>query len=74
MSFSYAVENPAFTVKAPENIRSKKTATMVVSFDGQLGGAKAPVTSKLVVSCPRATGMGSGVSWVYYLKGIMPEK
>ncbi|XP_077166200.1 hydrocephalus-inducing protein homolog isoform X2 [Paroedura picta] len=74
MSFSYAVENPAFTVKAPENIRSKKTATIVVSFDGHPSSTKAPVTSKLVVSCPRVTGVGSGVSWVYYLKGIMPEK
>ncbi|XP_048371298.1 hydrocephalus-inducing protein homolog [Sphaerodactylus townsendi] len=74
MTFSYAVENPAFTVKAPENIRPKKTATIVVSFDGHPSGNKAPVTSKLVVSCPRATGMGSGISWVYYLKGILPDK
>ncbi|KAL8194575.1 UNVERIFIED_CONTAM: hypothetical protein K2H54_025175 [Gekko kuhli] len=74
MSFTYAVENPAFTVKAPENIRSKKTATIIVSFDGHPSSTKAPVTSKLVVSCPRVTGVGSGISWVYYLKGILPEK
>ncbi|XP_054856814.1 hydrocephalus-inducing protein homolog [Eublepharis macularius] len=74
MAFSYTVENPAFTVKAPENIRSKKSATIVVSFEGHPSGTKAPVTSKLVISCPRATGMGLGISWVYYLKGIMPEK
>nr|XP_056718300.1 hydrocephalus-inducing protein homolog [Euleptes europaea] len=74
MTFSYAVENPAFTVKAPENIRPKKTASIVISFDPHPGGSKVTITSKLVVSCPRATGVGSGVFWVYYLKGIMPEK
>ncbi|XP_042303381.1 LOW QUALITY PROTEIN: hydrocephalus-inducing protein homolog [Sceloporus undulatus] len=74
MSFTYLVENPAFTIKATETIRSKKSAAILVSFDGNLSGRKAAVTSKLVVSCPRAAGMASGVSWVYYLKGIFPEK
>ncbi|XP_062997557.1 hydrocephalus-inducing protein homolog [Elgaria multicarinata webbii] len=74
MAFTYIVENPAFTVKAMETIRSKKSATITVSFEGNPSGSKAPVTSKLVVSCPRAAGVGPEVSWVYYLKGVMPEK
>lgn len=74
MAFSYIVENSAFTVKATETIKAKKSATILVSFEGNPSGTKAAVTSKLVVSCPRAAGLGSGVSWVYYLKGITPEK
>ncbi|XP_053127193.1 hydrocephalus-inducing protein homolog isoform X2 [Hemicordylus capensis] len=74
MSFTYLVESPAFTVKAVESIRSKKSASITVSFEGNPTGSKAAVTSKLVVSCPRAAGLGSGVCWVYYLKGIVPEK
>ncbi|XP_067327017.1 hydrocephalus-inducing protein homolog [Anolis sagrei] len=74
MSFTYLVENPAFTIKATETIRSKKSASISVSFEGNPSSTKAPVTSKLVVSCPRAAGLGAGVSWVYYLKGIVPEK
>ncbi|KAH0619415.1 hypothetical protein JD844_000028 [Phrynosoma platyrhinos] len=74
MSFTYLVENPAFTIKATETIRSKKSAAIQVSFEGNPSSSKAAVTSKLVVSCPRAAGMSSGVSWVYYLKGIVPEK
>uniref|UniRef100_A0A803TEP1 HYDIN axonemal central pair apparatus protein n=1 Tax=Anolis carolinensis TaxID=28377 RepID=A0A803TEP1_ANOCA len=74
MSFTYLVEHPAFTIKATETIRSKKSASIVVSFEGTPGSNKAPVTSRLVVSCPRAAGLGARVSWVYYLKGIVPEK
>ncbi|XP_044289866.1 hydrocephalus-inducing protein homolog [Varanus komodoensis] len=74
MAFTYLVENPAFTIRATETIRPKKSATITVSFEGNPSGSKAPVTSKLVVSCPRAAGLGSAVSWVFYLKGVMPEK
>ncbi|NXG37545.1 HYDIN protein, partial [Dromaius novaehollandiae] len=74
MAFRYDVENPAFTVRATENLRSKKNIFITVSFEGSPGGSKAPVTSKLVVSCARAAGVGADVSWVYYLRGITPEK
>nr|XP_042717290.1 hydrocephalus-inducing protein homolog isoform X2 [Chrysemys picta bellii] len=73
-AFTYNVENPAFTIKAAETIRSKKNIFITVSFEGNPTGSKMPVTSKLVVSCARASGMGAGISWVYYLKGITPEK
>ncbi|XP_062442830.1 hydrocephalus-inducing protein homolog [Rhea pennata] len=74
MTFRYDVENPAFTVRATENLRSKKNIFITVSFEGSPAGSKAPVTSKLVVSCARAAGLGADVSWVYYLRGITPEK
>ncbi|CAM5150043.1 unnamed protein product [Eretmochelys imbricata] len=73
-AFTYNVENPAFTIKAAENIRSKKNIFITVCFEGNPTGSKMPVTSRLVVSCARASGMGAGISWVYYLKGITPEK
>lgn len=70
-AFQYTVEHPAFTVRGPESLRSKKTTFITVSFEG----GPAPVTSRLVVSCPRAAGGGgAGVSWVYYLRGLPPHK
>ncbi|NXL83544.1 HYDIN protein, partial [Alectura lathami] len=73
-AFRYSVENPAFTVRATETLRPKKTVFMAVSFEGSPAGAKAPVTSRLVVSCARADGLGAGVSWVFYLRGLPLEK
>ncbi|NXW03107.1 HYDIN protein, partial [Fregetta grallaria] len=69
-AFQYTVEHPAFTVRGPESLRSKKTTFITVSFEG----GPAPVTSKMVVSCPRAAGGGAGVAWVYYLRGLPPHK
>ncbi|NWH50429.1 HYDIN protein, partial [Fregata magnificens] len=68
-AFQYAVEHPAFAVRGPESLRSKKTTFITVSFEG----GPAPVTSKMVVSCPGAAG-GAAVSWVYYLRGLPPHK
>ncbi|NXS93719.1 HYDIN protein, partial [Jacana jacana] len=65
-AFQYTVEHPAFTVRAPESLRPKKTTFITVSF----AGSPVPVTSKMVVSCPG----GGGVSWVYYLRGLSPQK
>ncbi|XP_074007853.1 hydrocephalus-inducing protein homolog [Numenius arquata] len=65
-AFHYTVEHPAFAVKAPESLRPKKTTFITVSFEGGL----VPITSKMVVSCPG----GGGLSWVYYLRGLPPQK
>jgi len=65
-AFQCTAEHPAFTVRAPETLRAKKTASIAVSF----AGGPAPVTSKMVVSYPG----GAGVSWVYYLRGLPPHK
>ena len=69
-AFHYTVEHPAFTVRAPESLRAKKTTFITVSFEGGPAPGGAPVTSKMVVSCPG----GAGVSWVYYLRGLPPHK
>lgn len=73
-AFTYSVENPAFAVRATGTLRPKKTIFMAVSFEGSPGGGRTPVSSRLVVSCPRAAGVGSGVSWVYYLRGLPTDK
>uniref|UniRef100_A0A8C9LFZ1 HYDIN n=1 Tax=Pavo cristatus TaxID=9049 RepID=A0A8C9LFZ1_PAVCR len=73
-AFRYSVENPAFTVRATETLRPKKTIFMAVSFEGSPDGTKTPVSSRLVVSCARADGLGAGISWVFYLRGLPLEK
>ncbi|RXM33054.1 Hydrocephalus-inducing protein [Acipenser ruthenus] len=69
-AFSFQVDNPAFTVKPLETVRSKKTHSVLVSFEGNPTGAKTPVSGKMTVSCPRSEGTGQSISWVYYLKGV----
>ncbi|NXE09199.1 HYDIN protein, partial [Lophotis ruficrista] len=70
MAFQYRVEHPAFTVRAPQSFRAKKAACIAVSFEGSADAGRAPVTTKMVVTCPG----GPGVSWVYYLRGLPPPK
>ncbi|XP_053479109.1 hydrocephalus-inducing protein homolog [Ictalurus furcatus] len=73
-AFSCQVDNPAFTFKGMDTIRSKKTHQIIVSFESPQPGSKTPCTGKLIISSPRIEGHGTGLSWVYYLKGISPEK
>ncbi|XP_015443273.1 hydrocephalus-inducing protein homolog isoform X1 [Pteropus alecto] len=72
VSFSFIVENPAFSVRAVESMRPKKINNITVSFDGNPSGSKIPITSKLIVACPPGEGRETGIKWVYYLKGITP--
>ncbi|XP_043935458.1 hydrocephalus-inducing protein homolog [Protopterus annectens] len=72
--FAFQLDNPAFATKPSETIRSKKTHNAVVSFEGNPSGSKASVTGKLTISCPRTAGVGQNVTWLYYLKGVTPEK
>ncbi|MCJ8733357.1 hypothetical protein PDJAM_G00222410, partial [Pangasius djambal] len=73
-AFSCQVDNPAFTIKGMDTIRSKKTHQILVCFDNPQPGSKTPCTGKLIISSPRTEGHGQGLSWVYYLKGISPEQ
>ncbi|XP_067276661.1 hydrocephalus-inducing protein homolog isoform X2 [Pseudorasbora parva] len=68
-TFSFQVDNPAFTVKGAETISSQKTQNIQVTFDGTRG----PCHGKLTISCPRMEGHGQGIIWVYYLKGYCPD-
>uniref|UniRef100_H3AE16 Uncharacterized protein n=1 Tax=Latimeria chalumnae TaxID=7897 RepID=H3AE16_LATCH len=73
-AFTYQVDNPVFSVKASETIHFKKSHSISVSYEGNPNGTKTPSTGRLFVSCPRFTGMGQNITWVYYLKGIPSEK
>ncbi|NXK09844.1 HYDIN protein, partial [Herpetotheres cachinnans] len=70
MAFQCTVEHPAFAVKAPESLGPKKTASITVSFKGGPAPCEAPVPGKMVVSCPG----GTGLAWVYYLRGLPPQQ
>ncbi|XP_045149859.1 hydrocephalus-inducing protein homolog [Echinops telfairi] len=71
VTFSFIVENPAFTIRATDTVRPKKINNITVFFEGNPSGNKTPVTSKLIVSCTPGEG-GEAIKWVYYLKGITP--
>ncbi|KAK2848119.1 hypothetical protein Q7C36_009801 [Tachysurus vachellii] len=73
-AFSFQVDNPAFTIKGLDTIRSKKTQQILVSFESPQQGSKVPCTGKLIISSPRTEGHGQCLSWVYYLKGITSEQ
>ncbi|XP_032984537.1 hydrocephalus-inducing protein homolog [Rhinolophus ferrumequinum] len=70
VTFSFIVENPAFSIRAVDSVRPKKINNITVYFEGNPSGSKTPITSKLIVACPPGEGRETGVKWVYYLKGI----
>ncbi|XP_016051807.1 PREDICTED: hydrocephalus-inducing protein homolog [Miniopterus natalensis] len=72
VTFSFIVENPAFSIRAMDSVRPKKVNNITVYFDGNPSGSKTPITSKLIVTCPPGEGRETGIKWVYYLKGITP--
>ena len=71
-AFTFQVDNPAFNCKSGDSIRGKKLHNIIVSFEGNHDGTKAPKMGKLVVTCPRSAGGAANVAWTYYLKGITP--
>ncbi|XP_044126636.1 hydrocephalus-inducing protein homolog [Bufo gargarizans] len=73
-TFSFQTDPAVFVVKACEPVRPKKTHYISVSYEAPHGGSRTPVTGRLVVSCPRATGIAQGIYWVYYLKGVPSDK
>ncbi|XP_054934790.1 hydrocephalus-inducing protein homolog [Physeter macrocephalus] len=72
VTFSFTVENPAFSVRAADSVKPKKINNITVYFGGNPSGSKTPITSKLIVACPPGEGSDTGIKWVYYLKGITP--
>lgn len=72
VTFSFMVENPAFSVRALDTVHPKKINNITVYFEGNPSDSKTPITSKLIVSCPPGEGRETGIKWVYYLKGITP--
>ncbi|GAA6221266.1 hydrocephalus-inducing protein homolog [Lates japonicus] len=72
-AFSFQVDNPCFTVKGVDNILSKKTQNILVSFEAPSGGSPGPWFGTLTISSQRSEGHRKPCSWVYYLKGYRPE-
>ncbi|CAN2389289.1 axonemal central apparatus assembly [Pristimantis euphronides] len=73
-TFTFQTDPTAFVVKPCDPVRPKKTHQISVSYEAPPGGSKTTVTGRLVVSCPRATGIAQGIYWVYYLKGVPSDK
>jgi len=98
-TFSYSIDNPAFTIKASDTIESKKVCNMTINFkpgnnsnqnnqnssNSQNSNSKNSnnnnnnnnnnSTNTSRVTTPSKIGKltithHSGVSWVYYLKGM----
>jgi uncharacterized protein YpmS len=65
VTYSFAVDNPAFVVKANETIPAKKTTQLNVQFKPSGGQSQQPISGKLSISCPSVTS----TVWVYYLRG-----
>ncbi|KAB0347974.1 hypothetical protein FD754_012831 [Muntiacus muntjak] len=72
VTFSFIVENTAFSIRAMDSVKPKKVNNITVYFEGNPSGSKTPITSKLIVTCPPGEGSDTGIKWVYYLKGITP--
>ncbi|OWK16227.1 hypothetical protein Celaphus_00004320 [Cervus elaphus hippelaphus] len=72
VTFSFNVENAAFSIRAMDSVKPKKVNNITVYFEGNPSGSKTPITSKLIVTCPPGEGSDTGIKWVYYLKGITP--
>ncbi|XP_073515931.1 hydrocephalus-inducing protein homolog isoform X2 [Phyllobates terribilis] len=73
-TFSFQTDPAVFVVKPCDPVRPKKTHHISVSYEAPPGSSRTPVTGRLVVSCPRATGVAQGIYWVYYLKGMPSDK
>ncbi|KAK0151856.1 Hydrocephalus-inducing [Merluccius polli] len=72
-AFSFQVDNPCFTVKGVDTIRSKKTHNLVVAFEAPAAGSRGRWLGKLSVSSSCSEGQGQPCCWVYYLRGHIPE-
>ncbi|XP_049580395.1 hydrocephalus-inducing protein homolog [Syngnathus scovelli] len=70
--FSFQVDNPSFTVKAPDSLLSKKTQPIQVHFIAPEGGSPGPCIGKLTIS-NQCTEAQSACSWIYYLRGNLVE-
>ena len=69
--FHMMIDNPCFTVsKAVETIKAKKTHFFNVFFNAENAAATTIQTGKLTISVPKKL---PGVSWVFYLKGVVDK-
>ncbi|XP_078257666.1 hydrocephalus-inducing protein homolog [Rhinoraja longicauda] len=74
MTFSFQTDNPMFVCKPNETLRGKKSQALIIGFEATPSTPKAPVIGKLVVSNLQSEGAVTATSWIYYLKGLPPDK
>eukprot|EP01137_Pigoraptor_chileana_P033800 Opistho-2@25310 len=67
-SFTFTVDNPAFSVKPTETIGAKKTFNVQITY--KTNTPKVPRMGKLVVTSAVGGSEMAGVSWTYYLRGV----
>uniref|UniRef100_A0AAV2JEI2 Uncharacterized protein n=1 Tax=Knipowitschia caucasica TaxID=637954 RepID=A0AAV2JEI2_KNICA len=70
--FTYKVNNPSFTVKGPETIRSKSTENVLVSFESPPEGGSGPWFGRLTISSEPSNVHAKSCSWTFYLNGYRP--
>lgn len=73
--FSFSVDNPVFIVKAGDVLKARKMYNILVTYDAKQTNSTTAKTGKLTVTSQQSTKAGgrgktSGISWVYYLKGL----
>ncbi len=64
-TFSLAVDNPAFVVKASETIAAKKSCQVAIAMSKDTAGQAA--IGRLTISCPAETT----ATWTYYLRSTI---
>uniref|UniRef100_A0AAV2L4X0 Uncharacterized protein n=1 Tax=Knipowitschia caucasica TaxID=637954 RepID=A0AAV2L4X0_KNICA len=70
--FTYKVNNPSFTVKGPETIRSKSTEKVLVSFGSPPEGGSGSWFGRLTISSEPSDVHTKSCSWTFYLNGFRP--
>ena len=71
--FLFTVDNPAFTVRASDNLKARKLYNIQVSYDAKQADPGVTKMGKLMVTSQhsaKAAGVHGSISWIYYLKGI----
>ena len=72
VTYTYSLDNPAFQLRAVDQLKPKKSYTLTVTFDPKQGDSYGANTGKLIAKCPPGYGgSASSVSWIFYLKGII---
>lgn len=73
--FSFSTDSSAFIVKSSEVLKSKKTSSILVSFEPKHGQTQPGIykPGKLTVTEGRS-GKSGAASWIFYLKGVSSDE
>jgi hydrocephalus-inducing protein len=73
-TFSFFIDNPAFSCKASDNLKPRKLYNILVHFDAKQADPSLVKLGKLIVSCKGSAKTGGTLKWTYYLKGLALDK